>query len=124
MKIEIYDPAMCCSTGVCGPGVDPELVRIQEAIRQMQKQAPEVQVVRYGLSADPQAFVANSTVAELLKSDGPESLPLTFVDGELVSKGRYPGNEQLQAILGRDGVDVAFAEKKKSGCGCGPKGCC
>ncbi len=123
MKIEIFDPAMCCSTGVCGPNVDPELVRIQEALRQIQKQAPEVQVLRYGLSTDPQAFVANAAVAELLKNDGPQCLPLAFADGELVSKGRYPGNEQLQAILKRDGVEVTLGEKRKSACCCGP-GCC
>ncbi len=123
MKIEIYDPAMCCPTGVCGPSIDPELVRIQEALRQIQKQAPEVKVERFGLSSDPQAFVANANVAELLKNEGPQCLPLAFADGELVSKGRYPGNEQLQAILKRDGVDVTLGEKKKSACCCGP-GCC
>lgn len=122
MKIEIYDPAMCCSTGVCGPSVDPELVRIQEALRQIQKQAPEVAVERYGLSNDPQAFVANSAVAELLKSEGPECLPLTFVDNELVSKGGYPGDDQIREILKRDGIELTLGEKKKS-CGCGP-GCC
>jgi hypothetical protein len=123
MKIEIYDPAMCCSTGVCGPSVDPELVRIQEALRQIQKQAPEVEVVRYGLSSGPQAFVTNAAVAELLKSEGPECLPLVFVDGGIVTKGCYPGNEQLQAILKHEGVEVTLGEKKKSACGCGP-GCC
>jgi Arsenical resistance operon protein ArsD len=123
MKIEIYDPAMCCSTGVCGPSVDPELVRMQEAVRQIQKQAPEVKVERYGLSADPQAFVANSAVAELLKSEGPECLPLVFADENIVSKGRYPSNEQLQAILKRDGVELTLGEKKKSACCCGPD-CC
>jgi len=123
MKIEIYDPAMCCSTGVCGPSVDPELVRIQEALRQIQKQAPEVQVSRYNLSADPQAFVTNTTVAELLKSAGPECLPLFFADGNLICKGSYPGNEQLRLILKNSGVEVALDVKKKSGCSCGP-GCC
>lgn len=123
MKIEIYDPAMCCSTGVCGPNVDPELVRIQEALRQIQKQVPDVTVVRFGLSSDPQAFVANSAVAELLKSEGPECLPLTFVDGKLVSKGGYPRNEELQVTLKSGGFDVTLGEKKKKSCGCGP-GCC
>jgi hypothetical protein len=124
MKIEIYDPAMCCSTGVCGPGIDPELVRIQETLRQIQKQAPEVKVERYGLSSAPQAFVANSAVAELLKSEGPECLPLVFVDGGLVSKARYPDNEQLQEILKRTGLEVVLAEKiKVASCSCGP-GCC
>ena len=124
MKIEIFDPAMCCSTGVCGPSVDPELVRIQEALRQIQKQAPEVQVSRYGLSTDPQAFVTNTNVAELLKNEGPECLPMVFVDGDLVSKGSYPSNSQLQAILKRDGINVNFGENQKTACCCGPKGCC
>jgi hypothetical protein len=122
MKIEIYDPAMCCSTGVCAPSVDPELVRIQEALRQIQNQATEVQVVRYGLTSDPQAFVANSAVAALLKSEGPECLPLAFVDGELISKGSYPKNQQLQEILQRVGLEPALVEKKNNSCGCGP-GC-
>lgn len=109
MKIEIYDPAMCCSTGVCGPSVDPELVRIKESLRLIQQQAPAVQVKRYGLSADPYAFVANTAVAELLKNEGPQCLPLVFADGELITKGRYPGNDQLQAILQRVGSEVTLA---------------
>lgn len=123
MKIEIYDPAMCCSTGVCGPSVDPELVRIQEALRQIQKHVPEVHVQRYGLSAEPQAFVANSSVAELLKNEGPECLPLVYVDGMLVCKGSYPTDEQIQGALKLAGIDVAMGEKKKSSCGC-KSGCC
>ena len=123
MKIEIYDPAMCCSTGVCGPSVDPELVRIQEALRQLQKQAPEVQVQRYGLSSEPQAFVANTTVAALLKSEGPECLPLIFLDGMLVSKGSYPSNEQIQGAAKLAGFELVLGEIKKASCGC-KSGCC
>jgi hypothetical protein len=123
MKIEIYDPAMCCSTGVCGPSVDPELVRIQEALRQIQKQAPEVKVQRYGLSAEPQAFVAHTSVAELLKSEGPECLPLVYMGGELVCKGSYPANRQLQEILKQAGIEIILEEKKEKSCGCDP-GCC
>ena len=111
MKIEIYDPAMCCSTGVCGPGVDPELVRIQESLRQIQKQAPSVKVERYGLSTDPQAFVANAAVAELLKSEGPECLPLVISDGMVIAKGRYPGNEEIQSILKQAGFNVKLEKK-------------
>lgn len=124
MKIEIYDPAMCCSSGVCGPSIDPELVRIQETLRQIQKQAPAVKVERYSLSSDPQAFVANTTVAELLKSEGPECLPIVIVDGMVVSKGRYPGDEQLQTILKQTGLDVTLAEKKKTSSCCGGSSCC
>jgi hypothetical protein len=27
MRLDVFDPAMCCSTGVCGPEVDPQLVQ-------------------------------------------------------------------------------------------------
>lgn len=124
MKIEIYDPAMCCSTGVCGPSVDPELVRIQESLRQIQKQAPDVKVERYALSSDPQAFVVNTAVAELLNNEGPKCLPLVFVDGKLISKGCYPGNEQIQTTLKQTGLDVRLAERKKTSSCCGGPGCC
>ncbi len=124
MKIEIYDPAMCCPTGVCGPSVDPELVRIQEALRQIQKQAPEVLVSRYGLSADPQAFVDNAVVAELLKENGPKCLPIVFVDGTLICTGNYPPNEQLRLLLKNSGYEVALAaDKNPRKCCCGPN-CC
>jgi hypothetical protein len=124
MKIEIYDPAMCCSTGVCGPNVDPELVRIQESLRQIQKQAPTVKVERFGLSTDPQAFVDNIAVAELLKNEGPHCLPLVFVNGVVLSKGRYPANEQLKTSLNQSGLDVTFAEKEKTSSCCGGPTCC
>ncbi|APG27200.1 hypothetical protein A7E78_04730 [Syntrophotalea acetylenivorans] len=124
MKIEIYDPAMCCSTGVCGPSVDPELVRMQEVLRQIEKQAAKVKVDRFGLSSAPQAFVANSVVADLLKNEGPECLPLVFIDREMVAKGKYPSNEQLQAIMKRERIDVAFGKKNKAGSCCCGTDCC
>lgn len=118
MKIEIYDPALCCSTGICGPSVDQELLRIQDVVRQVGKQAPEVQVTRYGLATEPQAFVDNGQVAELLKNEGPEVLPLVFVDGTLLCKGRYPANGELEKVLRQAGFDVALGGAQKTGsCG-------
>lgn len=35
VKIEIFDPALCCSTGVCGPSVDPALIQVANAIEQL-----------------------------------------------------------------------------------------
>lgn len=123
MKIEIFDPAMCCSTGVCGPSVDPELVRMQENLRQIAKQAPQVKVERYGLSSDPQAFVAHAGIGELLKNEGPHCLPVVFTDGKLVSKGKYPSDAELLALLKQAGHEVVLGEKKKVSSCCGP-GCC
>lgn len=123
MKIEIFDPAMCCSTGVCGPTVDPELVRIQEALRQIQKQAPSVEVVRYSLSNEPQRYIDNVLVAELLKNEGPECLPVVLVDGQCVSKKCYPENAQLAALLKESAHEVTLDKEERVTCGCGPK-CC
>lgn len=123
MKIEIFDPAMCCSTGVCGPSVDPELVRMQEALRQISKQAPAVEVERFSLSNDPMAYVENAVVGELLKNQGPQCLPLVLVDGKCLSQGCYPQNDQLASLLKQAGHVVTLEGKKPSACGCGPKGC-
>lgn len=123
MKIEIFDPAMCCSTGVCGPSVDPELVRIQELLRQIAKQAPQVQVERYGLSSDPQAFVAHAGIGELLKNEGPQCLPVVFGDGKLLSKGKYPSDAELLALLKQADISLELSTAAKASCCCGPK-CC
>jgi len=114
---------LCCPTGVCGPSVDPELIRIQESLRQIRKQAPDVQVERYSLTTNPQAFVSNPAVGELLKNDGMQCFPLTFVDGELIEKGRYPSNDQLATLLKQAGHDLSLGGTPQGSCACGPK-CC
>ena len=36
-KMVIYDPAMCCSTGLCGVSIDPELLRIATVINKLKE---------------------------------------------------------------------------------------
>ena len=59
-KIEIFDPAMCCSTGVCGPSIDKELLRVATVIKNIEKAG--IKITRYGLSSNPQAFIMNTKV--------------------------------------------------------------
>lgn len=92
-KIEIFDPAMCCSTGVCGPVVDPDLTRIASAVYSLEKKG--FNITRYNLTNDPSAFVENQVVNQVLVEKGPESLPLVLVDGEVVKVAEYPTNEEL-----------------------------
>ncbi len=118
MKIEIYDPHLTAPVGVCGPGVDPELVRIYDTLRQIIKQAPEVALMRYGLATEPEAFQGNPAVSDLLENEGPDCLPLTFVDNKLLRKGTYPDNEQLHTILRQGGYSVTFSSEKSCRAGC------
>jgi arsenite methyltransferase len=41
--IQVYDPAMCCSTGVCGPDVDPALVRFAADVKWLQERGVPVE---------------------------------------------------------------------------------
>lgn len=98
MKLQIFDPPMCCSTGVCGPGVDPALVEFTADIDWLKRQGVEIE--RYNLSQQTQAFVSNTTVNDALKKDGNDCLPLILLDGKIVLQGAYPTREKLAEVTG------------------------
>ena len=75
-KLEIFDPAMCCSTGVCGPSIDPELMRISTTINSLKEKG--IVIKRHGLSTEPQDFVNNKTINELLQKEGVDIYLSTF----------------------------------------------
>jgi hypothetical protein len=95
---QVYDPPVCCSTGVCGPQVDPVLPRFTEDFYWLANQG--IAVERFNLSQQPQSFVANDEVREALANDGTSCLPLILVNGGVVSKGRYPEREELIRLVG------------------------
>lgn len=90
--IQVYDPPMCCSTGICGPDIDPDLVNFAAMLSQLASHG--IQVERYNLGQQPMAFVQNAVVKALLDKEGVEVLPLIFWDGEVHLKGRYPTHEE------------------------------
>lgn len=104
--IQVYDPPMCCATGVCGPEVDPDLVNFASMLSQLANQG--VSIERFGLSRQPMAFAKNAAVKELLNKEGSDALPIIFWDGEVKMKGRYPTTEErpewLRAALGEQGT--------------------
>ncbi len=95
-KLKVYDPAMCCSTGVCGPQVDMTLVGFAADLDWLKRQGVEVE--RYNLSQQPAAFVANSVVSEEVRRDT-NVLPILLVDDEIVCRGRYPLRTELAEML-------------------------
>ncbi len=92
-RVEVFDPAMCCSTGVCGPDVDPVLPRFAADLQWLTEQG--VEVSRHTLSQEPAAFVASAVVKASLEEHGVECLPLVLVDGRVLSMGAYPSREQM-----------------------------
>ena len=97
-RLEIYDPAMCCPTGVCGPQVDPALVRFASDVKWLQDQGVEVR--RFNLAQTPAAFVEKESVKAALTEKGEAALPLVLVDDMVAASGQYPGREQLAAWCG------------------------
>ena len=86
--IQVYDPPMCCSTGICGTDINPDLVSFAAMLAQLAQHG--IRIERYNLGQSPMAFVQNPVVKALLEKEGTEGLPLIFWDGEVKLKGRYP----------------------------------
>jgi hypothetical protein len=114
-KLEVFDPPMCCSTGICGPNVDPALSRFAADLQWVASQG--VQVERYNLAQQPQNFVANHMVMEILAHDGNGCLPLAVLDGQMVFKARYPTREELAKFVGIPMSNAEFPIRSTSCCG-------
>ncbi len=92
-KLEVFDPPMCCSTGVCGPSVDPTLVRFAADLEWLKTKG--IQIERCNLAQDPGAFVRNATLKRALNSHGMKCLPLLVLDGQIIVSGGYPTRQEL-----------------------------
>ena len=121
-KMIIFEPAMCCSTGVCGPGVDPDLLRLSKVFNNINKRGTVVE--RFNLTSNPQAFVDNSIINQLLNSDGIDILPVTILDGKVVKTKAYPTNDEFCKLLEipQEYLKTKIQMKSKD-CGC-KGGCC
>jgi hypothetical protein len=125
-RIDVFDPPMCCSTGVCGPAVDPLLAAFAADLQWLAEQG--VEVTRHNLAQTPEAFVTHPIVQGMLQSEGDACLPVVLVNGTIVGRGAYPRREALARAAGL----VASASRSKpvirlatSDGGCTPgSGCC
>lgn len=93
--IQVYDPPMCCSTGICGTDIEPDLVNFAAMLSQLGTN--DIKVERFNLGQQPMAFVQNPIVKDLLDQEGTDVLPLIFWDGKMHLKGRYPTKEERPA---------------------------
>ena len=103
-EIQVYDPPMCCSTGVCGTDINPDLVSFASMLSQLKDQG--VKVDRFNLGQQAMAFAENEIVKSLIATEGTEVLPIIFVNGQLYLKGRYPTSIERLAFSRAALVDV------------------
>ena len=97
-KVEIFDPAMCCSTGVCGPSVDPELTRVASVVYSLEKKGFNIK--RYQLTSDPDKFAENDEITRIFQEKGPDALPVILVNDQVVRVESYPTNEEFAEWFG------------------------
>lgn len=120
MKIIILDPALCCSTGVCGPDVDEALIQTSANVKWLKSLGHDVH--RHNVSNDADAFKKYPAAIDKLTREGINSLPYILLDGRLVLSGRYPEKSEWEALVlgsqvnSKDLADQQTTDKKTSCC--------
>jgi len=109
--IQIFDPALCCSTGVCGVDVEQQLVDFSADVDWARRNGAQVE--RFNLAQQPTAFADTKTVKAFLERSGAEALPLILIDGEIALAGRYPNRTELACWAG---IAEAAAITSESAC--------
>lgn len=126
--LTVYDPAMCCSTGICGAEVDQNLVDFAANLDWLKSQG--VAVTRINLSQEPTLFAENELVKTILATSGVDALPVIMVDDQLRTSGHYPARSSLADLAGVKTNGAAMDPAQSTGC-CGgdesaekTTGCC
>lgn len=113
--MDVFDPALCCSTGVCDPDVDQDLVRFAADAAWAGVQG--ARLTQHNLAQDPLTFVQHPVVAALLTVNGGQALLLVLANGELALSGRYPTREELARWIGGESLPE-LCTAPAGGCGC------
>lgn len=116
-SIQIFDPSLCCSSGVCGVDVDQQLVDVAADIAWAQQSGAAIE--RFNLAQQPLAFAENPVVKAFLERSGAEGLPLVLADGEIALTGRYPNRNELARWAALD----TATDKPEAAC-CSGSRCC
>lgn len=95
--VEIFDPPMCCPTGLCGPALDQTLLDANQMVLTLR--AKGLSVERYQLTSHPQAFLSNADVMRLVRDQQTAALPITVVHGQVVRSGAYPTLDEVRAAV-------------------------
>jgi len=97
-NIKVFDPAMCCSSGVCGANIKPSLIEFAGVINTIKKAGWSVE--RHNLSQEPMAFIQYSAAKNYLETKGQDKLPAIYIDNELIFSEEYPSRKEILDYLG------------------------
>lgn len=97
VAIELFDPPMCCPTGLCGPTLDQTLLDVSDMILALQ--AGGWSVERYQMTSHPHKFINNPNIMRLVREKQMAALPITTVGGQIIKVGTYPTLSEVQAYL-------------------------
>ena len=119
--VEVFEPALCCSSGVCGVDVEPQLIAFSADAEWVRQNG--VSIVRHNLAQQPLAFAESAVVKRFLEKSGASALPLTLVDGEMALAGRYPQRAELARWAGISLTEAETIAKPAAACCGGGKTC-
>lgn len=119
--VQVFDPALCCSSGVCGTDVDQNLVNFSAHVEWAKQQGLTIE--RFNLAQQPIAFAENAAIKGLLERSGEAALPVTLVDGEVAFAGRYPSRDDLARWIGVTATMTEPAPAASAGSCCGGGKC-
>ncbi|MCX6001832.1 MAG: arsenite efflux transporter metallochaperone ArsD [Chloroflexi bacterium] len=109
----IYESAMCCSSGVCGPNPDKSLIDLQDALDKLKDMGAKVE--RYSITGNPKKFRENPEIIKLMQEHQIKALPITTYDGKVVKVGSYPGMDELRKCLKDSEADLSALADKNNG---------
>jgi pseudouridine-5'-phosphate glycosidase len=95
--VEIFDPPMCCPTGMCGPTIDQTLLDLNEVVMTLESKG--VSVARYQMSSHPNAFLSNGEVMKIVRDQQMAALPITVIHGKVIKVGSYPNLAEFEKYL-------------------------
>jgi arsenite-transporting ATPase len=107
-NIQVFEPGLCCGTGICGVDVDEQLVAFSADMDWARSQGGDVR--RFNLAQEPLAFAENDTARAFLHTVGQDGLPVVLVDGSTVLTGRYPSRAELARWAGLDAISSAATD--------------
>lgn len=99
-ELIIYEGAMCCSTGVCGPEPDQSLIAFNDTVKRLQNDyGNRLTIMRASLTFNTLIFLSHPEIARLVKENGPQVLPITTLNSEIIARQEYLSSAELKAVI-------------------------